>query len=82
MDDFQNDGLHIFNVSVCRNESAIKLHVVHLQGFVDNEANRVCSTGPDFITSKIIGPELRLVSVCVMHVSIACAAYATSHSKS
>ena len=65
MDDFQNDGLHIFNVSVFRSESTLKLRVAHLQGFVDNEANRACSTDPDFITSKVVWPELRLVNACV-----------------
>lgn len=39
------------------------LKVIHLQGFVDNDANRAYSTGPDFITSQLVGPELRLVSM-------------------
>ena len=84
MHDFQNDGLYIFNLSVCRNESALKLHVVHLQGFVDNEANRACSAGPDFITSKVVGPELRLVSACVAFAGfyrVWCVPYAISHLK-
>ncbi len=62
---YHNKGVHIFNVSVCRNEIALNIQIVHLRGFVDNEANRACSTGPDFITSKFVGPELRLVSACV-----------------
>jgi len=34
--------------------------VDHLQGFVDNEANRQWQNGPDLIESEIVGPEIRL----------------------
>ena len=61
-EDFQNNAFDIFNVSVCRNDRMLMLRVIHLQGFVDSDANRAYSTGPDFITSQLVGPELKLVS--------------------